>query len=430
MWFVDILLVIVGLAAVVVSFKITEKKEGAAEGDDSVRINQIWSPAEERTVKERLDYIINEKIDDAAVETEDRLSTVTNEKIMAVSEMSDQVLHKIDKNHSDIVFLYNMLNEKENEIKEVVHLLDKRMAGARNQAEKERAFVATLKKIRMAQGDMVKDADMEIGESPEKESTLFVEKDSGKGNIPVMEEVSETEENWAIEKPEPIPAVGRQAAGIIERRNATASLRPNRAVKEGKKKTALEMIAGDPEGKEKISPTERYRKLSVSELMELTPDEMETSVVQEEPESSTEKTFAEATKDASAKEAPASGIAVMEALVKEKSANRMSAEEADAEPADEATVNKLDETSVNEAPVDEMPIDEVSAEDIPTWKEKSVYYQTEQPQQEASTVEPGNQNQKIMELYEEGKSILEISKMLEIGQGEVKFVINLSQLTR
>lgn len=47
----------------------------------------------------------------------------------------------------------------------------------------------------------------------------------------------------------------------------------------------------------------------------------------------------------------------------------------------------------------------------------------EEPKQEEP--EPFNHNDEVIALYEKGHSILEISKMLSIGQGEVKFVIDL-----
>ena len=37
----------------------------------------------------------------------------------------------------------------------------------------------------------------------------------------------------------------------------------------------------------------------------------------------------------------------------------------------------------------------------------------------------GNVNEKIKELHKQGKSVLEISKQLNIGQGEVKLVLAL-----
>ncbi|HHX12254.1 MAG TPA: hypothetical protein GX731_05490, partial [Clostridiales bacterium] len=52
--------------------------------------------------------------------TEDDLSKLSNEKIIAVSEFSDQILEKINRNHEEVVFLYKMLNDKEKELKETV----------------------------------------------------------------------------------------------------------------------------------------------------------------------------------------------------------------------------------------------------------------------------------------------------------------------
>lgn len=56
--------------------------------------------------------------------TEEYLNKLSNEKIMAVSEYSDQILEKIDRNHEEVVFLYNMLTHKENELKETLKELN------------------------------------------------------------------------------------------------------------------------------------------------------------------------------------------------------------------------------------------------------------------------------------------------------------------
>ena len=58
--------------------------------------------------------------EETLAKTEEYLSRLSNEKIMAVSEYSDQILEKINKNHEEVVFLYNMLNNKENELKETL----------------------------------------------------------------------------------------------------------------------------------------------------------------------------------------------------------------------------------------------------------------------------------------------------------------------
>ncbi len=56
---------------------------------------------------------------------------------MGLSEYSDQILDKMEKNHSETVFLYDMLNEKEKEIKELVHDIDVLKADIRDELAKE-----------------------------------------------------------------------------------------------------------------------------------------------------------------------------------------------------------------------------------------------------------------------------------------------------
>lgn len=78
--------------------------------------------------------------EDIIAKTEDYLSKLSNEKIIAVSEYSDQILEKINRNHEEVVFLYNMLNHKEKELKEVLKEFNnsqRRVKIANNQEEKE-----------------------------------------------------------------------------------------------------------------------------------------------------------------------------------------------------------------------------------------------------------------------------------------------------
>ena len=47
-------------------------------------------------------------------------------------------------------------------------------------------------------------------------------------------------------------------------------------------------------------------------------------------------------------------------------------------------------------------------------------------EQEFTDEDNQNNNQEIMKLYAQGKSITEIAKTLDLGKGEVSFVINLN----
>ena len=81
---------------------------------------------------------------------EEQLAHISNEKIMAVNEFSEQLLEQIEENHKEVVFLYDMLNEKENEMKAFVQEIDKSKVVLEELANKE------LEKQKMLQHKRIK----------------------------------------------------------------------------------------------------------------------------------------------------------------------------------------------------------------------------------------------------------------------------------
>ena len=63
-----------------------------------------------------------EEINDNA---ENKLNTLSNNKIIEFEEYANQVLEKIDINHKEVMFLYDMLNDKVESVKSVVSDLEK-----------------------------------------------------------------------------------------------------------------------------------------------------------------------------------------------------------------------------------------------------------------------------------------------------------------
>jgi len=57
--------------------------------------------------------------------TERSLERISNEKIMAVNEYSDTVLAEINKNHQEVMFLYDMLNDKHASLKNTATEVEK-----------------------------------------------------------------------------------------------------------------------------------------------------------------------------------------------------------------------------------------------------------------------------------------------------------------
>ena len=71
-------------------------------------------------VKTHISDIVDETVTYSMEKTERSMERVANEKIMAVNEYSDTVLEEINKNHKEVIFLYDMLNDKHENLKAAV----------------------------------------------------------------------------------------------------------------------------------------------------------------------------------------------------------------------------------------------------------------------------------------------------------------------
>ncbi len=123
----EIVLLIAGGIIFILSFFIPDKKNvsgkqdgGAgsvvlAEGELKGLISQ-----EIDAIRTHVDEVVEEAVTYAMEKTERSLERLSNEKIMAVSEYSDTVLGEIHKNHEEAMFLYDMLNNKHVSLKNTV----------------------------------------------------------------------------------------------------------------------------------------------------------------------------------------------------------------------------------------------------------------------------------------------------------------------
>lgn len=68
----------------------------------------------------QIDEKIQDKVEDAVAQIERGGEKETNEKILAISEYSDTVLTSMNKSHDEIVFLYDMLNDKQERVTELM----------------------------------------------------------------------------------------------------------------------------------------------------------------------------------------------------------------------------------------------------------------------------------------------------------------------
>lgn len=138
---IQILLLVVGLVIIFLSITITDKysqnkSDGNVSGTEEAMVQRIIEESKEK-IRANSESILGEKIEEELHRADDELGHISNEKIMAVSEFSDQLLEKIEQNHKEVVFLYDMLNAKENEMKEFVQEIDKSKVVLEELANKE-----------------------------------------------------------------------------------------------------------------------------------------------------------------------------------------------------------------------------------------------------------------------------------------------------
>jgi len=169
----DIALIILGLGIIGSSYVISEKVEAglSKNSGEAAQIKDIWTEKDEKRVRERIDNIVEERVELAIDKTEDELSRISNEKIMSSNEFSEQVLSKIEQNHEEVVFLYNMLNEKEKQMKSLMQEIETLKTAAEEKVIEEQQAVKAEKVMTALDmlEKMSKEAVKQVEEQPKAE---------------------------------------------------------------------------------------------------------------------------------------------------------------------------------------------------------------------------------------------------------------------
>lgn len=119
---VEIIFLLLGVGILVASCFIGNNDDNAS---GAILLTEEALEVHKQEIKNYTERIMEEKSEEAVIKTDDYLSKISNEKIMSVNDFSTQILEKIDANHKEVVFLYDMLNKKEDEIKQTVQQFDK-----------------------------------------------------------------------------------------------------------------------------------------------------------------------------------------------------------------------------------------------------------------------------------------------------------------
>lgn len=117
----EIALLVTGVIIFVISFLLPDKAAESSKDKEKDR-EEIRRMMEKELdgMKLRVNEATDETVEYAMEKTERSLEKLSNEKIMAVSEYSDTIMEEINKNHKEVMFLYDMLSDKQVDLKNTV----------------------------------------------------------------------------------------------------------------------------------------------------------------------------------------------------------------------------------------------------------------------------------------------------------------------
>lgn len=196
----EICLIMIGIAAIAVSYFISEKAsqeklEKAAK--DFVLSDESKEVLRNQT-KQTVEDILEDMTEDIAGKTERELEKLSNEKIMAVHDYSNTVLDEINKNHNEVMFLYSMLDDKDKEIRNTVKEIQDTVKSVRRLEEKrEEAEVRALEVKEQTEPEQAREPE-QIFQKQEKEAEEALKNNNekilklhqeGKSNLEIAREL-------------------------------------------------------------------------------------------------------------------------------------------------------------------------------------------------------------------------------------------------
>ncbi len=407
MVWVEVVLLIIGIVAFIASFTVPITKEQMSEeerglSDEEIR-NQVAVHVEKATADIRASA--DETVQYAVEKTERSLERVSNEKIMEMNEYADTVLSDIHKNHEEVVFLYDMLNDKQVTLKNVVTEVEK--------TAKAVSRIADEAKQAADEGKQTADeAKQTAGEAAQTaEETRQAAEEARQASDEAMQAAEE-----AAQAADGARQTADEAAQAAEKARQTAG---------EAMQTASQAVLTADEG-----------RLAASEAKQ-TADETMQSVSRTAQEAM--QTAGEAIK--SVKEIQA---AKEESVRNEKAADDAEAPKDGFRPltaerilpaADGTASEKVPKKTVQKAKPSSTAKRQTAKKSVGTGNAKAPAGNTDGGQSSAAAAAPQpadgeerNNNEAILALHKAGKSNIAIAKELGLGVGEIKLVIDLFNL--
>ena len=119
-----VIVLVVGLAFIFGSYIFSEKLEESDAADKLVKIPDELTKEQKKQIDKLVKDYMDEKVNGQLSDIEGKLSEIVNQKTLALGDYAVTVNEEIEKNHQEVMFLYNMLNDKQKEIMTTASMVD------------------------------------------------------------------------------------------------------------------------------------------------------------------------------------------------------------------------------------------------------------------------------------------------------------------
>ena len=195
-------MIVIGLGAIIYSTKITD---GAESSDIKSVVDGQDQMEQLRHKIEQFNEEITRKQEEKLEDTSEKMNTISNE-----------VIDKIEKNHAEVVFLYDMLNEKQAEIQKLIHEADSSKVQFQDELAKSYQNVKDIVDPVEVSGKDAKKTGNEQSDSDLSEEDYDLQKLSDKERQAFDEEFSMQKEEKKVNHNEEILALHDKGYSILE----------------------------------------------------------------------------------------------------------------------------------------------------------------------------------------------------------------------
>ncbi len=179
----EICLVVIGALVIAISYIFSERFSGKDAETELLKDGKFSEVAKE-IIKKEVEAELSMIVDDKMEETKKDLTRMSSEQILAMGNYSDEINLRISKNHEEVMFLYNMLNDKETVVKNTIKDIE--------------ALKVSVKKMAIV-NDLATDVAVKKSEAPvanieasfAKEEPKVIEQDNPEEEIPKVQPIIE-----------------------------------------------------------------------------------------------------------------------------------------------------------------------------------------------------------------------------------------------